>query len=536
MRHFYDGQIRRYLLQVIRLFSNFVVKYGDGTLHKVPVLYGDPDRQVATIIEQNSENTVQNVPRIAVYISDLQLDTSRLADSSFVGKIHVRERAIDEETGQYLNYEGDSYTVERLMPTPYRLTLKVDIWTTSLDQKLQLFEQMSVLFNPSLEMQTTDNFVDWTSLTVIDLENVAFSSRTVPVGVNDAIDILTFTLGTPIYISPPAKVKRLGIVTKIIANVFGGISGPYGDYIEGLGVDPQATEVGPTNFLYRDITTIGNYDLEIDQTNAKLIREDGSYETWPKLVEQYNGVLQNDLSRIYLEQPNGTFIVGYITLSPFDEYTLSVRWDEDSYPSNEQIPTVSTRVNLGSFDAIIDPYKFNPKVEYNGYENYPVGLRLLTIENIGGSIKNTLFLENRAQRINTNVLHRRVYDHKVYVNDVEVGSTNLRIPDNLETGNYVILLDELAPAGSKITYELYINEDGPDAWKNLDGSDFVAEENDIIEWDGERWHIVFSARNYRDAYIYMTNTFTGTQYVWNGINWSKSFEGLYKKGEWRLEI
>lgn len=536
MRHFYDGQVRRYLLQIIRLFSNFVVKYSDGTLVRVPVMYGDPDRQVASIITQNSENTVQSVPKIAVYISDLQLDTSRLSDSSFVGKIHVRERAIDEATGQYLNYEGDSYTVERLMPTPYRLTLKVDIWTSNFDQKLQLFEQISVLFNPSLEIQTTDNFVDWTSLTVVDLENLNLSSRTVPVGTTDSIDILTLTLGTPIYISPPAKVKRLGIVTKIIANVFGGITGPYGDYIEGLGTDLQATEVGATDFLYKDITTIGNYDLEIAQTNAKLIAEDGSYTTWPKLIEQLNGVLQNDLSRIYLEQPNGSFIVGYVTLSPFDEYTLVVRWDEDSYPSNEQVISPSGRINLGSFDAIIDPFKFNPKVDYGGYGSYPVGLRLLTIENIGGSIKNTLFLENRSQRINTNIQHSKVYDHKVYVNDIEVNSSNLRIPDLAETGNYYIILNELAPAGSKITYELYLNEDGPDAWKNADGSDFVAEENDIIEWDGAKWQIVFSARFYKDAYIYMSNTYTGTQYVWNGVNWSKNFEGLYKKGQWRIEI
>lgn len=536
MRHFYDGQVRRYLLQIIRLFSNFVVKYGDGTLVRVPVIYGDPDRQAASIINQNSENTVQGVPKIAVYISDIQLDTSRLGDSSFVGKIHVRERAIDEVTGQYLNFEGDSYTVERLMPTPFKLTLKVDVWTSSLDQKLQLFEQICVLFNPSLEIQTTDNFVDWTSLTVVDLDTVDFSSRTVPVGTNDAIDILTFTLNTPIYISPPAKVKRLGIITKIIANVFGGISGPYGDYIEGLGTDPQATEVAPSNFLYKDITTIGNYDLEINQTNAKLVGEDGKYVTWPKLIELMHGELINDLSRIYLEQPNGNFIVGYVTLSPFDEYTLSVRWDEDSYPSNEQIPTVSNRVNLGSFDAIIDPLKFNPLKEYNGYANFPVGLRLLTLENIGGSIKNTIFSDSRIQRINTNVPHSKVYDHKIYVNDVEVSSTNIRIPDNLENGVYYILLDDLAPAGSKITYELFLNDDGPDAWKNSDGTDFVAEENDIIEWDGTKWNIVFSARDYRDAYIYLTNTFSGTQYVWNGINWSKSFEGSYEKGSWRLEL
>ena len=39
MQFFYDKQIRRYLVQIIRVFSNFTVKYGDGTLHQIPVSY-----------------------------------------------------------------------------------------------------------------------------------------------------------------------------------------------------------------------------------------------------------------------------------------------------------------------------------------------------------------------------------------------------------------------------------------------------------------------------------------------------------------
>ena len=205
MQYFYDGQIRRYLLQVIRLLSNFVVKYGDGTLVRVPVMYGDPDRQAASILNQNSENAVLSAPRIAVYITDLELDTNRLADASFVGKMSVRERGIDEATGLYNSSQGDMYTVERLMPTPYKLSLKVDMWSTSNDQKLQILEQILMLFNPSLEIQTTDNYIDWTSLSVVDLVSVAYSSRSVPVGGATEIDIATLTLATPIYISPPAK-------------------------------------------------------------------------------------------------------------------------------------------------------------------------------------------------------------------------------------------------------------------------------------------------------------------------------------------
>jgi hypothetical protein len=154
MQHFYDGQLRRYLTQVIRLLSNFVVKYSDGTLVRVPVMYGDQDKQVANIINQNSENTLASSPRIAVYISDLDLARDRLGDSTYVGKINIRERGIDGDSYNYS--QGNNYTVERLMPTPFDLSLKVDIWTASTDQKLQLLEQILTLFNPSLEIQTTD--------------------------------------------------------------------------------------------------------------------------------------------------------------------------------------------------------------------------------------------------------------------------------------------------------------------------------------------------------------------------------------------
>ena len=133
-------------------------------------------------------------------------------------------------------------------------------------------------------------------------------------------------------------------------------------------------------------------------------------------------------------------------------------------------------------------------------------------------------------------MHRKVNDHKVFVNGVEVGSGSLRIPDNIDNGNYYIVLDTAVAYNNEISYELYMNEDGPDAWKNSDGSDFIAEANDIIEWNGTKWTVVFSAQENEDVLVYQTNIFTGTQYKWNGVNWSKSFEGDYKKGTWRIEL
>lgn len=532
--YFYDGQIRRYLLQIIRLLSNFSVKYSDGTLVRIPVIYGDPDRQVANILNQNSENAVQSAPRIAVYLSELELDPNRLGDSSYVGKVHVRERAYNEETNSYQNTQGNSYTIERLMPTPYKLTVKVDIWSSSNDQKLQILEQILMLFNPSLEIQTTDNYIDWTSLSVVDLTGVTLSSRSIPTGTATDIDIATLTLQTPIWISPPAKVKKLGVITQIISNIFNDKSPPYGDYIEGLGTDPIDNQSYPENQLLKVVISPANYDIEVMANTARLIGFDSEYPSWEHIIKKYTGTYRAGLSKIYITLDNGNKVVGYFSLNPLDDVSISINWDSDTYPSNTQLAT-DNRASAGTFDAIIDPKKTGPNDPK--LPTLAAGSRYLIVDNIGGGIRETVTAEEKIQRINTDVLYSKIVDAytKVYVDNVPVTFSS-PVPNNLETGNYFIVLDTPAPAGSEITYELYKNDDGPDAWKNADGSDFIAEENDVIEWDGNKWSVIFDAGENADQIIYLTNIFTSTQYVWNGVNWGKSFEGVYRKGNWNLEL
>ena len=55
MQHFYDGQIRRYITQMVRMLSNFSYKDGQGALVKIPLLYGDLSRQVGSIHKDKSE-------------------------------------------------------------------------------------------------------------------------------------------------------------------------------------------------------------------------------------------------------------------------------------------------------------------------------------------------------------------------------------------------------------------------------------------------------------------------------------------------
>ena len=298
---FYDNQVRRFLLQFIRAFSNFQVEFGkdregNTTLQTVPVKYGDATRLVSSLLRDNSENKIVPTPMISCYINAMEYTAERRQDPTFVDKRHIRMRKFDENTGEYTTQQGNAFTVERLMPVPYNLTLNVDIWTSNTTQKLQLLEQILVLFNPTLEIQSTDNYLDWGSLSYIELTGVTWSSRAVPVGADEQIDIATLTFNVPIWISPPAKVKKLGVVNRIIASIFD----ESGDLADGV-IDQNilmGTRLKFTPMNY-GILLLGNTLTILERQESITNKVDESIEndppvkvgvddvTWRAVINQY---------------------------------------------------------------------------------------------------------------------------------------------------------------------------------------------------------------------------------------------------------
>ena len=478
----------------MRVFSNFVVKYGDGSLHRIPVMYGDGDRQVANIINQNSENLISAVPKIAVYISALDIDHNRLADQTYVAKMNIRERDIDNSSNTYTQGQGRNYTVEKLMPTPFKLSMKCDIWSSSTDQKLQILEQILVLFNPSLELQTTSNYIDWTSLSVLNLTGITWSSRQVPVGIESPIDIATLALDAPIWISPPVKVKHLGVITKIITSLYETAEVDEDQYLKGLGMPLGGETTSLSNILCTEIVTITNYNILVHDSTVVLLSsaetisppsptldvqiKHGTSIDWQTIFDQYPGKYVAGSSAIYLTQPNGTQIVGTIAIDLFESSIINVSWNSSTLNTNTGIDSYgrldtdleyNTGTNYrtrspGTFDAIIDPQHIGPG---HGITELQAGDRFLIIEDIGNSI----------------------------------------------------------------------NQEGAISWKNVDdNSDLIASANDIIEWTGRHWNIIFNAAQEADTLIYQTNIYTGVQYMWNGLSWVKSFEGEYRSGMWKIEL
>ena len=234
---FYDAQIRKFLLQFTRVFSGFQVMYGnenDGvnhaTLLRVPVRYGDASRNAQTIIQENSASSLPSTPLMTFYITGLDYARDRLQEPYHVSNTTIRQRTYDEVSQTYETTQGNAFTIERLMPVPYQLTINLDVWTSNTNQKLQIMEQIVTLFNPSLEIQSTDNFIDWTSLTVMYLDRVNWSSRTIPQGTENPIDIATLTFVLPIWLSSPAKIKKLGVVGLVVLD----LADNFFDYLAGF--------------------------------------------------------------------------------------------------------------------------------------------------------------------------------------------------------------------------------------------------------------------------------------------------------------
>jgi hypothetical protein len=261
----------------------------------------------------------------------------------------------------------------------------------------------------------------------------------------------------PIWISPPAKVKKLGVVQKIIASVFDA-SGDYTDAIYDNDL-LMGTRQKFTPFNYQTLL-LGN-QLQVLEPSAVVLNDQGvevptappSNLMWHTVIDLY-GSMRNGISQVRLDNPyDDSIIVGTVAYHPTDDRFLLFTVDTDTIPQN----------TLNAVNAIVDPQRKGPGTTA-GLPAASAGQRYLFINNSTGSA----------------------------------------------TGN-------------------------AEAWRGTDGSPLVANANDIVEYDGTRWNVVFDSSNISSVQ-YVTNLTTSVQYRWAGGEWLKSYEGLYPEGEWSLVL
>tara|TARA_Y100000389_G_scaffold205013_1_gene261963 strand:- start:1228 stop:2625 length:1398 start_codon:yes stop_codon:yes gene_type:complete len=453
--YFYDKQLRKYIQQFIRIFAGFQVamhvnEEGEIVYQTVPVRYGDVSRMAAHIVRENSENMLQTTPFISCHVTGLEPAPNMRTFPQYEETVPVYEKKYNEETNSYENEVGQQYSIKRHQPVPYQLTMQVDMWTSNTEQKLQLLEQILVLFNPTLNIHTNNNAMDWSTLSYVELIATTWSMRAIPSGIDDIIDISTMTFTLPVLINPPAKVVKNTVIHTIIDN----IEDVTDEGLESLRAGENYTPL----FTSYKIVTLEQYKMKFNIDNsgnatAQLLNQNGSNLddnsvalNWANVLKPF-GVVRDDVSQLRLKQtadPADTTndIVGNIKINTTNANLLDIILDSSTVPSNTQ----------GVVDAVIDPQINSP------------GDGTLTVADTG--------------------------DRYLLTKDVAFGI----------------------------------------GWNGSAGK-----ENDIIQYNGSSWDIVFDASSITDVQ-YITNTTTQDSLKWTGSKWVNTFEGTYNPGFWRIYL
>ena len=354
MQYFYDEQIRKYLTQFMRILGGFSVKTGKDrngaeSFIQVPVRYGDINRMAAHILKNQSENMINTVPFISCYVTDMTISSERRMNPTHVDKVKVYEKKFDPASGLYVDGEvGNTYTIERYMPVPYDLTVQVDIWTSNTEQKLQLLEQLLVLFNPSINLKVNDNPFDWSNLTYTELVNVVWSVRQVPQGTDDIIDVAAMNFTIPILINPPAKLKRQTLIHTILTEIRRQKTGEQLDWVPGDPIPNKEWVIVTFENLKLQVRIEGERAILLNSSGGTT-DSNGNTLTWSDALKPY-GELRLGISNLRLRRGNDPGDFSQDIIAVIDEIDIAepniayISIDNATLP-NTTVPAVTAIIN-----------------------------------------------------------------------------------------------------------------------------------------------------------------------------------------------
>jgi len=550
MQYWYTEQLRNYRLQFIRAFSNFYVSNGKDAngvaqIVQVPCRYGDPSRIASTIVAGNSENKIPSVPFITCIVSGINMNGSRRQDPSFVSKVQVNEREYDDETSQYLQTSGNRYTVERYMPVPYDLNMQVDIWTNNTSIKEQLLEQILTLYNPSVEIQTSVNPLDWTVIGLIEMQDqITWSSRSIPIGTENPIDVMTLNFKVPIWINPPAKVKKQQIIEEIVTNI-----------IQGNKDSSEQWDWTEYEFLNRQITTPDNNAISMiwigDNAYKISLTSQGGDNKDPQTQPT-----------ITISTENPSFTAGTSFL--FNNIAINIiNPDINSVVAAGRAALVNTDYNMQVFNA--NRIKFTNN---SGGDNEFANLVGQPIEDMG--LMTTVYPGGTYSWARLIDAYGTVKDYTTYGSNasqlrirLDIDDPNKDIigwidPDPVDQNLLIWYVDESSlprttitninavidpervgpgdglPMASDGQRYLLLNKvvPGTASWGPLIDADV----NDIIEFNGNTWEVSFRARDMGNMTEYTVNLFNGKLLEWSGGSWGEYIARSYGPGQWRFAL
>lgn len=212
--YFYNQQFKSYILQFMAIFTGLQVSVGkrdeqDVRLIDVPIHYGHPDRVVASVLSQNTQNMPLRLPVMSAYMRSLDM-----APELYAGVGTERRKAYVPVGGLV---PDDIEVIYQRKPIPYRMDVDLHIYVSNTDQHFQILEQILPLFDPMLQIQTSDSLFDWTKLTHVKLKSIQVESN-FPSSTDRRIIQSTLSFEMPVYMDVPGIVRK-EFVQRIFARI-----------------------------------------------------------------------------------------------------------------------------------------------------------------------------------------------------------------------------------------------------------------------------------------------------------------------------
>ena len=216
--YWYDNQLKRYIVQFMAIFSGLQVEIGRNeqsdvnTRIPVTIHYGNHDRVVASLMADNTQNKPIRLPMMSAYMQGLDLAPDLMHGTG------VERRNPYLPTGGLL--PDDARVVHQRAPVPYKMQVQLGIYASNTDQHFQILEQILMLFDPQLMIQTSDAPFDWTRLTSVKLISVGIDQQH-PIGTDRRIIQSTLLFEVPVMLGSPADIRtdyiksiniRLGLI------------------------------------------------------------------------------------------------------------------------------------------------------------------------------------------------------------------------------------------------------------------------------------------------------------------------------------
>lgn len=217
--YYYDKQIKRLVLQFMAIFTDMKVAFGAnddapaGRLVDVPIMFGRQDRVVANIVADGTRNLPIRPPLMSVNIIAIEQAKER-----YSGVDTVTREAYTPIGGLVPN---DTRVVRAKRSVPHNLTIELCVLTSNTEQQWQILEQILILFEQELQIQTSDGAFDKAAVTSIGLEDVNLENNW-PIGLDQKLDIAVLRFNAIAYLSTPVDIRsdmierikvRVGVVS-----------------------------------------------------------------------------------------------------------------------------------------------------------------------------------------------------------------------------------------------------------------------------------------------------------------------------------